>query len=860
MADAISVSGADQRHRQDPHVRDRQAGPAVQGAVVATIGDTIVLATANAAKGVREGIDFFPLTVDVEERAYAAGKIPGSFFRREGRPTDHAILTCRLIDRPLRPSFPDGYRNETQVVVTVIGADQENPHDVLAINAASAALMLSGIPFDGPIGAVRLAYSHGRRVDPAPHLRGGRRAHLRARRRRPRARRRRRRHHDGRGRRHREGVGVLRGRRPEGHRRGHRRRASRPAKVVDQGVDRRCSASWSTKAGAREPLEYTPVLDYGDDVFDAGRRGRPTIARARALASPTRPSATRPPTTPTPRSSAELIAGEFDGREKEIKEAVRSLTKKLVRKRIVEEGSASTAVVRRDLRPLSAEVGIAAHGARLGPVPAGRDPGAQRLHPRHAADGPAARHARRPRTNKRYMHHYNMPPHANGETGRVGQPKRREIGHGLLAERALLPVVPSKEEFPYTLRLVSEVLSSNGSTSMASVCWLVAVAHGRRRADQGAGRRHRHGPRVRRRQVHDPHRHPRRRGRLRRHGLQGRRHRRLRHRPAARHQDRRPPRRRAGRRAAAGPRGPPADPRGHDTRPSPSPVPRSARPRRRSSASRSRSTRSARSSGPRARSSTPSSRRPAPTSPSTTTAWSAPSPSARPTVARSPRPGARSSSSSTRRRAEVGEIYPGRVVNITKFGAFVNILPGRDGLRAHLQAGRRQAHRPGRGRARPRRRDRGAGRRHRPERQGLAQPRSSRAMRATGPPRAAATVEPAGHPGSPAEARRRARPAALPSRSRTPSTPRLVSSSATSAPLRRPRLGWRLTQQRQWRPRPRAASQRRQRGRPPSLRARASSARSWLRVSVSSLSECPRPARRRRGSGSASAHVTSPTR
>src|ERR1700676_675797 len=130
-----------------------------QGAVVGRIGDTVVLVTANAAKGVREGIDFFPLTVDIEERMYAAGKIPGSFFRREGRPSDTAILTCRLIDRPLRPSFKEGYRNETQVVVTVMGADQENPHDVLAINAASAALMLSGIPFEGPLAAVRIAYS-----------------------------------------------------------------------------------------------------------------------------------------------------------------------------------------------------------------------------------------------------------------------------------------------------------------------------------------------------------------------------------------------------------------------------------------------------------------------------------------------------------------------------------------------------------------------------------------------------------------------------------------------------------------------------------------------------------------------------
>ena len=143
------------------------------GAVVATVGGTVVLTTANAAKTVREGIDFFPLTVDVEERAYAAGKVPGSFFRREGRPTEAAILTCRLTDRPLRPAFADGFRNETQVVSTIIGADQENPHDVLSINAASAALMLSGIPFDGPIGAVRIAWSADGRWVPHPTYQEG---------------------------------------------------------------------------------------------------------------------------------------------------------------------------------------------------------------------------------------------------------------------------------------------------------------------------------------------------------------------------------------------------------------------------------------------------------------------------------------------------------------------------------------------------------------------------------------------------------------------------------------------------------------------------------------------------------------
>ena len=159
MAEAISVSGAVSGTEKTLSFETGKFALQSQGAVVAKIGKTTVLATANAAKGVRDGIDFFPLTVDVEERAYAAGKIPGSFFRREGRPSQQAILTCRLTDRPLRPAFPDGYRNETQVVITVIGADQVNPHDVLAINAASASFMISGIPFDGPIGAVRLAFS-----------------------------------------------------------------------------------------------------------------------------------------------------------------------------------------------------------------------------------------------------------------------------------------------------------------------------------------------------------------------------------------------------------------------------------------------------------------------------------------------------------------------------------------------------------------------------------------------------------------------------------------------------------------------------------------------------------------------------
>ena len=159
MADPIRVSGPVSGTDKTLTFETGKLAPQSQGAVVASLDGSRVLTTANAAKDIRPGIDFFPLTVDVEERAYAAGKIPGSFFRREGRPTEEAILTCRLTDRPLRPSFADGFRNETQIVTTVIGADQVNPHDVLSINAASAALMISGIPFEGPLGAVRMAYS-----------------------------------------------------------------------------------------------------------------------------------------------------------------------------------------------------------------------------------------------------------------------------------------------------------------------------------------------------------------------------------------------------------------------------------------------------------------------------------------------------------------------------------------------------------------------------------------------------------------------------------------------------------------------------------------------------------------------------
>jgi polyribonucleotide nucleotidyltransferase len=446
-----------------------------QGAVVASIGDTTVLATANAAKHVREGIDFFPLTVDVEERAYAAGKIPGSFFRREGRPSEQAILTCRLTDRPLRPSFPDGYRNETQVVITVIGTDQVNPHDVLSINAASAALMISGIPFEGPIGAVRLAYAQDGSWIPHPTFDEGDAATFEL---------------------------VVAGRElPDGDvavmmvEAGGTEKAftyfdagapkvteaviadgleaSKPHIKESIALQRQMVERVVAERGPIETIAYTPILDYGEDVWKAVESAAtPKLADAVTISQ--KAERNEAIDAAAAATVAELAGtpdapGEFAGREKEIKEAVRSLTKKLVRRRVVEDGVRIDGRGAADLRPLSAEVGMVstAHGSGL------FQRGETQVLDICTLAMPRMNQmldTLSPDTEKRYMHHYNMAPWANGEVGRVGSPKRREIGHGALAERALLPVVPDQDEFAYALRLVSEVLSSNGSTSMASVC------------------------------------------------------------------------------------------------------------------------------------------------------------------------------------------------------------------------------------------------------------------------------------------------------------------------------------------------------------------------------------------------------
>ena len=472
MADPIRVSGPISGTDRTLSFETGKLAPQSQGAVLATIGATRVLTTANAATDVRPGIDFFPLTVDVEERSYAAGKIPGSFFRREGRPTEDAILTCRLTDRPLRPSFPDGFRNETQIVTTVLGADQQNPHDVLSINAASAALMISGIPFEGPIGAVRIAYSTEGNWIPHPTFEEGDAATFEL---------------------------VVAGRELDngdvavmmveagGTEKSFAYYAEGAPKVDEKvladgleackvwikesiALQRQLVASVIATQGPIERMEFTTAVDYTAEVMAAVEGVvKDDLGAAIKIAGKHERNAATDAAAEKAILALCAEGAEFEGQERAVKDAVRSLTKKLVRRRIVDEGLRIDGRGLRDLRPVSAEVGVlpTAHGSGL------FQRGETQVMSVCTLAMPRMNQmldTLTPVTEKRFLHHYNMPPWANGETGRVGSPKRREIGHGALAGRAILPVVPSQEDFAYTLRLVSEVMASNGSTSMGSVC------------------------------------------------------------------------------------------------------------------------------------------------------------------------------------------------------------------------------------------------------------------------------------------------------------------------------------------------------------------------------------------------------
>jgi polyribonucleotide nucleotidyltransferase len=434
------------------------------GAVVAYLDDeTMLLSATSASKAPKEHFDFFPLTIDVEERMYAAGRIPGSFFRREGRPSTDAILTCRLIDRPLRPTFVAGLRNEIQVVVTILSLDPNDLYDVLAINAASASTQIAGLPFSGPVGGVRVALIKNQWVafPTVEQLEdavfdmvvAGRVVH------------------DG-------DVAIM------------MVEAEATDKVIDlvaggataptesvvaEGLEAAkpfiaalCKAQQELADKAAKPVADYPLFpDYADDVYAAV-----VSAAGDDLAAALQIPGKTERNDRTDEIKVEVLgrlSEPFAGREKEIGAAYRSLTKKLVRQRILTDHFRIDGRGITDIRALSAEVAIIprAHGSALFERGETQIMGVTTLDMVKMAQQVDSLG---PEKSKRYMHHYNFPPYSTGETGRVGSPKRREIGHGALAERALMPVLPSVEEFPYAIRQVSEALSSNGSTSMGSVC------------------------------------------------------------------------------------------------------------------------------------------------------------------------------------------------------------------------------------------------------------------------------------------------------------------------------------------------------------------------------------------------------
>ncbi|MFL6164628.1 MAG: polyribonucleotide nucleotidyltransferase, partial [Jatrophihabitantaceae bacterium] len=442
------------------------------GSVVAYLDeDTVLLSATTAGKSPKEQFDFFPLTVDVEERMYAAGRIPGSFFRREGRPSEEAILTCRLIDRPLRPTFIKGLRNEVQVVITVLALNPDHAYDVLAINAASASTQISGLPFSGPVGGTRVALIEGQWVGFPTQAELARATFDMV--------------VAGRVVKGTDGAAdevaimMVEAEAPE-----HAIEliagggTSPTEEVVASGLEAAkpfiaalCQAqSELASRAAKQTVEFPVFLDYQDDVYTAVK-GAYTEATAAALTIADKQDREAELDRIKEQAKAELgtETGGFAGREKEVSAAFRSLNKSLVRQRILREKVRIDGRGLTDIRTLSAEVEVLprVHGSALFERGETQILGVTTL---NMLGLEQKLDTLSPNRTKRYMHNYNFPPYSTGETGRVGSPKRREIGHGALAERALIPVLPSREEFPYAIRQVSEALGSNGSTSMGSVC------------------------------------------------------------------------------------------------------------------------------------------------------------------------------------------------------------------------------------------------------------------------------------------------------------------------------------------------------------------------------------------------------
>ncbi|GAB6857265.1 polyribonucleotide nucleotidyltransferase [Microbacterium xylanilyticum] len=451
-----------------------------QGAVAAYLDEeTMLLSATSASKSPREGFDFFPLTVDVEERSYAAGKIPGSFFRREGRPSTEAILVCRLIDRPLRPSFVDGLRNEVQIVITVLSIAPGEYYDALAINAASASTQISGLPFSGPIAGVRLAFIPGQgehadqwvafpnaeQVEQAVFdLVVAGRVVTKG---------------DGT-----EDVAIMmvEAEATEGSWNLIKAGATKPSEdIVAQGLEAakpfisqlvKAQAELAAQA-SKEPGVYPVFLPYSEETYDfVSSRAFAELVDVYQIAD--KQERQNADDAVKDRVKAELVAAVEAGEQPEValsefSAAYKSVTKKIVRGRILTEGVRIDGRGLADIRPLDAEVQVIprVHGSAIFQRGETQILGVTTL---NMLKMEQQIDSLSPTTSKRYMHHYNFPPYSTGETGRVGSPKRREIGHGFLAERALVPVLPSREEFPYAIRQVSEALGSNGSTSMGSVC------------------------------------------------------------------------------------------------------------------------------------------------------------------------------------------------------------------------------------------------------------------------------------------------------------------------------------------------------------------------------------------------------
>jgi polyribonucleotide nucleotidyltransferase len=440
-----------------------------QGAASVYIdAETMLFSATTASKQPKDQFDFFPLTIDVEERMYAAGRIPGSFFRREGRPSTEAILACRLIDRPLRPSFVDGLRNEVQVVVQVMAIEPDELYDVVAINAASMSTQLAGLPFSGPIGGVRVALIDNQWVAFPKHSQLERAVF----------------------------DMVVAGRvivengvedvaimmveaeategswnliKNEG--------ATAPNEdVVAAGLEAskpfikvlvEAQARLAAKA-AKPTADYPVFLPYTDEVFNAvAALAESELGRIYQIAD--KQARQNEDDTLKDSVKAKLAETLTEEQQAQVSAAYKSVTKKVVRTRVLKEGIRIDGRGKSDIRTLDAEIHVVprVHGSALfqrGETQILGITTLNMLKMEQQIDSLS------PETSKRYMHNYNFPPYSTGEVGRVGTPKRREIGHGALAERALVPVLPARDEFPYAIRQVSEALGSNGSTSMGSVC------------------------------------------------------------------------------------------------------------------------------------------------------------------------------------------------------------------------------------------------------------------------------------------------------------------------------------------------------------------------------------------------------